>query len=94
LFGSFVPICRRRRQQVRFQFGLPKAQRLLVRFDVRQQATKLGRLLGSHAAMLIQVDRFFGHYFGRFVQMGVELRICNPRNGCVGQCFAPVRTRK
>jgi hypothetical protein len=47
---------------------LSKAQGLLVGFHVRQQPAKLGSLLGSHAAVLIQVDRFLGHDFGAFVQ--------------------------
>jgi hypothetical protein len=59
--GSFLLICRRRCQRVSFQFVLPKAQGLLDRFHVRHQPSKFGSLLGSHSAMLIQVDRFLGH---------------------------------
>lgn len=55
--ASLFPIRCRRREQVGFQFVLPKAQCLLVRLDVRQQPTKIRSFLGGHSAMLVKVDR-------------------------------------
>ena len=60
-FGSLMPIRRRGRKQVGFQFVLPEAQCLLVRLHVRQEPPKLGRLLCGHPAMLIEVDGIVGH---------------------------------
>src|SRR6516164_10425086 len=61
LFSRPMPICRGRRQQVRFQFGLPKAQCFFVRLDIRQEPAQFGRFLRGHATMLIELDRLIGH---------------------------------
>src|SRR5690242_5585462 len=54
--GSFLPIRRRRRQQLRFQFLLPETEYFLVSLNVSEKSAELGGLLGGHAAMLIQID--------------------------------------
>jgi hypothetical protein len=56
LLRGLVPIRRWRRDQVGFQFLLPQAQGRFVGRDVGQQPPKLGRLLGGHAAVVIQID--------------------------------------
>lgn len=61
LVGRFMPIRRRRRKEVGFQFVLSTAQSLLVRIHIRQESAKLRGLLRSHPAMLIEVDRPVGY---------------------------------
>src|SRR5579864_7494879 len=61
LLGGIVPIRRRRREQLRFQFILPQPQRPFVGFHLGQQPAQAGGFLGRHAAMLIEIDGLVGH---------------------------------
>jgi hypothetical protein len=59
--GRFRPIRSRRRDELSFQFVLPKAQGLLVGFYVCEQPAEVGGLLSGHPPMLVQIDRLFRH---------------------------------
>ena len=52
LLGSFMPACRRRRDEVRFQFVLSLAQCSFVGLHLRQQARKIGGLLSCYPATM------------------------------------------
>jgi hypothetical protein len=64
--GGVLPMRRRRGQQMGFQFVLPKAQCRFISLNFRQEPTKLGLLLSSHAAMLIEFDGPIGHDRAQF----------------------------
>src|ERR1700756_923074 len=49
------------RQQLVFNNGLPIAQIPCVLFNLSQRATKVGCLLSSHAAVLVEIERFVSH---------------------------------
>ena len=61
LGGRLRPSFGGRRQQEVFDFVPVTAQRRLVGLDFGQLAPLVGRLLGRHAAVLIEVDRLVGH---------------------------------
>jgi hypothetical protein len=72
LFGCFEPVRGRRRNQMSLQFVLPKPQHLFIGRNFRQQPAKLGRLLGSHSTVLIQVDWLVRHECVPSVPIGVD----------------------
>jgi hypothetical protein len=61
LLGKFMPPCRWRRDEVRFEFVLSLPQRSLIGLHLRQQPTKIGGLLSRHSTMLVEIDRLLGN---------------------------------
>jgi hypothetical protein len=61
LVRSLFPIGRRGRYQLHFQCILRLAQRAFVGGDLSEEPTKVGCLLRSHSAMLVEIDRFVCH---------------------------------
>jgi hypothetical protein len=63
LGGGFVPVRGRRCNELRLDLILLQPQLMLVGFDLGESPAKIGRLLGCHAAMLIEFDRLLGHNY-------------------------------
>jgi hypothetical protein len=61
LLDRLVPVIGGRGCQQLFEFRLSRAQRFLVGFHLGPQTSKVGRLLGCHAAMSIEIGRLIGH---------------------------------
>ena len=61
LLNRLVPITGGRGCQQVFEVRLSRSQRFLVSLDLGSEPSKVGCLLGRHAAMSIEIGRFIGH---------------------------------